>query len=76
MTLAPVRFSAGCPRADFSRLSTRALIAEVEEQYAELSQAITAHSYRDAVTKAKNVVEALESCTRYWETHSPIAPRL
>jgi len=61
VTLAPVLFSAGCPRADFSKLSTRSLIVEVEEQYAELSRAIAAHSYREVVTKAKNVVEALVS---------------
>lgn len=59
LTLSPVRLSSQCPQADFSSLKSPLVAAEVAAQYADMARAITANSYRDVVTKAKNIVEAI-----------------
>lgn len=59
LTLSPVLFSSKFPEADFSSVTTAFLVKEVSDQYADLARAYTVHSYREVVTKAKNIVEAL-----------------
>jgi hypothetical protein len=58
-TLSPVRLAAGCPDADFSSVSIPLLAQELAAQYAELCRSVVSHSYRDVVTKARNIVEGL-----------------
>jgi hypothetical protein len=58
-TISPVRVSSHCPKADFSSLNSPLVAAEVSAQYADMARAITTNSYRDVVTKAKNIVEAI-----------------
>jgi hypothetical protein len=58
-TLAPVQFSPRCPRADFSSVTDAALRAELIAQYDEFCQRVAANAYRDALTKARNIVEGL-----------------
>jgi hypothetical protein len=59
VTLAPVRLSSQMPRADFSSLKAPLLAKELAAQYDDLVRAITANTYREVVTKAKNIVEAI-----------------
>ena len=59
LTLSPVRLSSHCPEADFSALSLPLLSQEVAAQYSDLAKALTSNSYREVVTKAKNIVEAI-----------------
>ena len=59
LTLSPVRSSSACPQADFSTLKAPLLADEVSAQYRDLANAVTANSYREVVTKAKNIVEAI-----------------
>jgi hypothetical protein len=59
LTISPVRLSSQCPKADFSSLKSPLLAGEVAAQYADMTRAITTNSYRDVVTKAKNIVEAV-----------------
>jgi hypothetical protein len=59
LTLSPVRMSSHCPKADFSSLKSPLLAGEVAAQYADMARAITTNSYRDVVTKVKNIVEAI-----------------
>lgn len=61
LTLSPVRLAAGCPNADFSSLTDALLASEVKAQYRDLCGSVVAHGYRDVVTKARNIVEALVS---------------
>jgi len=58
-TLAPVRLAGNLPAPDFSTLGDPSRTAEVITQYHDLSRSITQHAYRDVVTKARNIVEAL-----------------
>jgi hypothetical protein len=58
-TLAPVRLAAGCPQADFSSVSIPLLAQELTAQYGDLCRSVQSHSYRDVVTKARNIVEGL-----------------
>ncbi len=58
-TLAPVRLAVGCPQADFSSLGIPSLTQELAEQYGDMCRSIRSHSYRDVVTKARNIVEGL-----------------
>lgn len=59
LTISPVRLSSQCPKADFSSLKRPLLADEVAAQYADIARAIATNSYRDVVTKAKNIVEAI-----------------
>ena len=59
LTLAPIRLSSKCPQADFSRLEAPLLAQTVAAQYAALANAVISNSYRDVVTNAKNIVEAV-----------------
>jgi hypothetical protein len=59
LTLSPVQLSSQCPRPDFSSLKTPLVAAEVTAQYEDMVRAITTNSYRDVVTKAKNIAEAI-----------------
>jgi hypothetical protein len=59
LTLSPVRPSSQCPEPDFSMIKSPLVAAEVTAQYADMVRAVTANSYRDVVTKAKNIVEAI-----------------
>jgi len=59
LTLAPILFTPGCPQADFSSIADSALRAELTAQYDEFCQRVVAHGYRDALTKARNIVEGL-----------------
>lgn len=59
VTLSPVRLSSRIPRADFSSLKAPLLAQEVAAQYDDMARAITTNSYREVVTKAKNIVEAI-----------------
>ena len=59
LTLAPVRLSSRFPKADFSSFKADLLASELSAQYADLANALTSNSYREAVTKAKNIVEAI-----------------
>lgn len=59
VTLSPVRLSSRIPRADFSSLKAPLLAEEVAAQYHDMARAITTNSYREVVTKAKNIVEAV-----------------
>jgi hypothetical protein len=59
LTLSPVRLSSQCPQADFSSLKSPILAQEVAAQYEDMVRAITTNSYREVVTKAKNIVEAI-----------------
>jgi hypothetical protein len=59
LTLSPVHLSSQCPRPDFSSLKTPLVAAEVAAQYEDMVRAITTNSYRDVVTKAKNITEAI-----------------
>jgi hypothetical protein len=59
LTLSPVRLSSQCPQADFSSLKTPLVADEVTAHYRDMVRSITANNYRDVVTKAKNVVEAI-----------------
>lgn len=59
ITLSPVRLSSQIPRADFSSLKAPLLAQEVAAQYDDMARAITTNSYREVVTKAKNIVEAI-----------------
>jgi len=58
-TLAPVRLAAGCPQADFSSLSDPTLAQEITAQYADVCRSVVAHSYRNVVTQARNIVEGI-----------------
>ena len=58
LTIAPVRLSSRCPQADFSGLKA-SVAQEVADQYDDLTKAVTSNSYREVVTKAKNIVEAV-----------------
>ena len=60
-TIAPVRISPGCPLIDFSSVSDPVLRAEVTIQYGEFCQRVSQNAYRDILTKARNLVEALVS---------------
>lgn len=68
-TLSPVRLTVGCPAADFSSLSDALLASEVKAQYRDLCASVVAHGYRDVVTKARNIVEALVSARLKEEGH-------
>jgi hypothetical protein len=59
LTLVPVQLSSRCPQADFSSLRTSMLVQEVSTQYSDLARALVSNSYREVVTKAKNIVEAV-----------------
>lgn len=59
LTLSPIRLSSQIPRADFSSLKAPLLAQEVAAQYEDMIRAITANSYREVVTKTKNIVEAI-----------------
>jgi hypothetical protein len=59
ITLSPVRPSSPCPEADFTSLRSPLLAQEVTAQYSDLIRAIANNSYRDVVTKTKNIVEAI-----------------
>jgi hypothetical protein len=59
LTLSPVRLSSSVPRANFSSLKAPLLAQEVAAQYQDMIRAVTANSYREVVTKAKNIVEAI-----------------
>lgn len=59
LTLSPVRFSSHIPRADFSSLKAPLLAQEVAAQFDDMARAITSNGYREVVTKAKNIVEAV-----------------
>jgi len=58
-TLAPVRLAVGCPGVDFSSLGIPSLAQELAEQYEDMCRSIRSHSYRDVVTKARNIVEGI-----------------
>lgn len=58
-TLAPVRLAAGLPQADFSTLRDATLAQEVAAQYADVCRSVVAHSYRNVVTHARNIVEGI-----------------
>jgi hypothetical protein len=59
LTIAPVRLSSRCPEANFSSLKAPVLAREVADQYIDLAKAVTSNSYREVVTKAKNIVEGI-----------------
>jgi hypothetical protein len=58
-TLAPVLLSAGCPQANFTSLTNPTLKDELTVQYTDFCQSVTRHSYRQAVTTARNIVEGI-----------------
>jgi hypothetical protein len=60
-TLAPVRLASGCPQADFSSLRDSLFKQEIGAQYADMCRSLVTHSYRDVVTKARNIAEGLVS---------------
>jgi hypothetical protein len=59
LTLAPVRLVSGCPQADFSSLPDPLLAKEVAEQYADVCRSVVNHSYRNAVTQSRSIVEGI-----------------
>jgi len=61
LTIAPVRFSPRCPLADFSSVADAAAKAELAAQYEDFCQSVAGNAYRDAPTKARNIVEELVS---------------
>ena len=58
-TLAPVRFAGRTVTADFSSIHESLLASEIKMQYQDLCKSVIQHAYRDVVTKARNIVEAL-----------------
>lgn len=58
-TLAPVRWTASLPVADFSSVGDNLRAAELAAQYHGLCNSAVNHAFRDVVTKARNIVEGL-----------------
>jgi hypothetical protein len=58
-TLAPVQFAPSYPGASFSSVADAARRAEITAQYDELCQSVAAGAYRNVLTKARNIAEAL-----------------
>jgi hypothetical protein len=58
-TLAPVQFSARCPRANFHDIADNLARNETLQQYEDLGRRMAAGAYRDVPTKTRNIVEAL-----------------
>jgi hypothetical protein len=69
-TLAPVRLASGCPQVDFSSLSDPLLKGEIDAQYVDMCRSVVTHSYRDVVTKARNITEGLISARLRVTGHS------
>jgi hypothetical protein len=59
LTLAPVRLASGCPRADFASLPDSLLAKEVADQYKDVCRSVVNHSYRNAVTQSRSIVEGI-----------------
>jgi hypothetical protein len=59
LTLMPVQLTTALPNADFSVLTDPLVRAEVTAQYRDLARAIAHYAFRDVVTKARNIVEAI-----------------
>jgi hypothetical protein len=59
VTVSPVQFTPGCPRASFSSITDGARRAEINAQYEEFCQRVAASAYRDVLTKGRNIVEGL-----------------
>ncbi len=59
LTLAPIRLTASLPVADFAGVGGPLRSDELAAQYADLCRSVGQHAYRDVVTKARNIVEAL-----------------
>lgn len=74
-TLAPVRLAGNLPAPDFSALGDSSHTDEVATQFHALCHSITQHAYRDVVTKARNIVEALVAA-RLRKQNQPSSDRL
>lgn len=59
VTLAPVRWNAQCPAADFSPITEPALRSELAQQYEDFCRSATSYAFRDVATKARNIAEGL-----------------
>ena len=61
VTLAPVRWNAQCPAADFSPIA-EPLRSELRQQYEDFCRSATSYAFRDVATKARNIAEGLLAC--------------